>query len=307
MKRLVWVVTSLFLILSGLASGFYYFSQPPSGTTNLLLLGTAGKGYTGEDLTDTILYVSVNHQTAQTTLISVPRDIWIAPLRTKLNSVYHYQNLEGTKRVIEEILNQPVDYGIVINFDLFTQIIDFLGGVEVEVNPGFTDPRYPIAGRENDQCSGDPEFNCRYEQISFAQGKQILNGETALKYVRSRNATGEQGSDFARSKRQQQIILALKNKIFSPAFLLQPQKIKQLKQLVESGLITDLPREKYWSLLKTGLRFRSDKLKMTQLDDNHLINPPPNPAKYDQHWVLVPASGDWQEIQDYVAELLRTP
>ena len=123
-KKLILILVSLVLVLSGVVVAGYWLLLPPPGKTNLLILGTAGEGFAGEDLTDTILFTSIDNQTGQTSLISIPRDIWIAPLRTKLNSVYHYQGLEGTKQVIEQILDQPVDYGLVINFDLFTQIID---------------------------------------------------------------------------------------------------------------------------------------------------------------------------------------
>ena len=304
LKKLTIILTSLVLVLTGAGICLKYLLLPPTGYTNLLVLGTAGAGHTGEDLTDTILFTAINNQTGQTSLISVPRDIWISPLRTKLNSVYHYQGLEGTKEVIEQILGQPVDYGVVINFDLFTQIIDFLGGVKVEVNPGFTDSHYPIVGKENDLCNGDPEFGCRYEEITFPPGLQTLNGETALKYVRSRNAPDEQGNDFARSKRQQQLILAIKDRVLSPRFLFYPKRINQLIKLIGAHLVTDLPKDQYWSLAKTGLRFRASKLTMAVLDDNHLVNPPANPAKYDNHWVLVPATGNWEEIQDYIAGLL---
>jgi len=91
-------------------------------------------------------------------------------------------------------------------------MVDLLDGVEVDVENTFDDYRYPINGKENDLCDGDPEYDCRYEDIHFDQGLQLMSGETSLKYVRSRNAEGDEGTDFARSQRQQRLLLSFKEK-----------------------------------------------------------------------------------------------
>lgn len=283
----------------------YLLLRPSPGRTNILVLGAAGKGHIGGDLTDTVIFLSMDHQTGRTLVLSLPRDIWIPALRTKLNSVYHYQGMDGTKKVVEEILNQPVNYGLLINFDVFTQIIDTLGGVEVEVERSFDDYKYPLPGRENDPCGGDPDYKCRYEHIHFDAGLQHMDGERALKYVRSRFAEGEEGTDFARSQRQQRFLVAIKNKILSPSILLDPQKPLQLIEVVTANLETDIPQEKYFGFAKLALKFRSENLWMEVLDENRLVTPPPSKAKYDEQWVLIPRTGDWGEIQEYVVCLIE--
>jgi LCP family protein required for cell wall assembly len=114
------------------------------------------------------MFVSIDHISPSFTIISLPRDIWIPALRAKLNSVYYWGNqkeegggLPLSKSVVEEIVGQPVEYGIVIDFEGFQEIIDVLGGVEVNVERSFTDERFPIEGKENDECEGDPEYKCR--------------------------------------------------------------------------------------------------------------------------------------------------
>ena len=62
----------------------------------------------------------------------------------------------------------------------------------------FTDSQYPIAGKENDACGGDATFACRYKTVQFQAGSQHMDGKTALMYVRSRHAEGDEGTDFAR-------------------------------------------------------------------------------------------------------------
>lgn len=303
-KKIILGLGSGVLVITLLVLGLHFFLQPLPGRTNVLLLGIPGENHPGEDLADTIIFASIDNRTGKTLLLSLPRDIWIIPLRTKLNSIYHYQGMEKTKDVVSQILGQPVDYGVVIDFDLFTKIIDLFGGVTVGVERTFDDYKYPITGKEKDLCNGDPKYKCRYEHVHFEAGVQNMNGEMALKFVRSRNAEGEEGTDFARTRRQQKIILTIKDKILSLSFLLSPGKPLQLIKVITSNIKMDIPEEKYLDLFRIALKFRGKNLKMTVLNDGYLINPPTSKEKYDNQWVLVPKTGGWEEIQEYVKELL---
>lgn len=296
---------SLIVIALGLVFvGIVRFLEPPVGQTNILVLGVAGENQIGADLTDTMIFVSLDHNSGKTLLLSLPRDIWIASLRTKLNSVYHYQGMAETKKILSEILGQPVNYGVVINFTVFKKIVDSLGGVIVEVERSFDDYKYPIAGKEKDDCGGDKNYQCRYEHIRFEVGLQKMDGETALKYVRSRNAEGDEGTDFARSQRQQQLILAIKNKVLSPRFFLDFRRPLQLIKVVSWNIKSDIPSEKYVDFFKIALRIRSKNIKTAVLNNGYLINPPVS-EKYDRQWVLVPQSGSWEEIQEFVNQLYK--
>ena len=284
--------------------GVLSFLRPPSGRTNFLVLGVAGENYTGSDLTDSIIFVSLENQTGKTLVLSLPRDIWITPLRAKLNSVYHYEGMEETKKAVGEILGQKVDYSLVIDFNLFTKMVDFLDGVELTVERAFDDFKYPLVGKENDLCDGDKEFKCRYETISFKAGEQWMNSETALKYVRSRNAEGEEGTDFARSQRQQRLLIAIQKKIFTPQVILNPKRLTQLINLTVANIKTDIPKDKNLDLFKIALKLRKNKFKMEVLNDGYLINPPTSKARYDNQWVLIPKDGTWGAVQDHVKNLI---
>lgn len=302
-KTIFWV--GLWLTLLGvMILGLLFFLRPPAGRTNFLVLGVAGENHKGGDLTDSMIFLSMENQTGETLVLSLPRDIWIAPLRTKLNTVYHYQGLEETKKIVGEILGQKVDYGVIVDFNLFTKMVDNLGGVEVEVERTFNDDKYPIAGKENDLCDGDKEYQCRYEHLHFDAGKQLMNGEQALKYVRSRNAEGEEGTDFARSQRQQRLLLAIQKKIFTPQVLFNPKRLTQLANLVFANIKTDIPQSKYDDLFKIASRLRRNNFKMEVLNDGFLVNPPTSKAKYDNQWVLVPKAGNWKDIQSHIKGLL---
>jgi len=284
--------------------GVLSFLRPSSGRTNFLVLGVAGTNHSGGDLTDSIIFVSLENQTGKTLVLSLPRDIWIAPLRAKLNSVYHYEGMEETKKAVGEILGQKIDYSLVIDFNLFTKAVDLLGGVEVEVERSFDDQKYPLPGRENDLCNGDPEYKCRYESLHFEAGKQTMNGDQALKYVRSRNAEGEEGTDFARSQRQQRLLMAIQKEIFTPQILFNPKRLTQLTNLVLANIKADIPQSKYNDLFKIALKLRKNKFKMEVLNDGFLINPPTSKAKYDNQWVLIPKDGTWEAVQNHVKNLI---
>jgi len=303
-KKSIFVFGLTILIIGLVILALTFFLQPKPGRTSFLILGMAGENHSGQDLTDSMIFLSTENQTGKTLVLSLPRDIWIAPLRAKLNTVYHYRGMEETKKTVEEILGQKVDYGILIDFKLFTQLVDFLGGVEVEVERAFDDFKYPLPGKENDLCDGDPEYQCRYEHLHFEAGRQMMDGTTALKYVRSRNAEGEEGTDFARSQRQQRLLLALQKKIFTPRVLLNPWRIYRSIRIVLTNIKTDIPASDYFNLIKIGLKWRQANFKTLVLNDGYLITPPTSQQKYDNQWVLVPKSGDWQEIHLYVKDLI---
>ncbi|MCH7641109.1 LCP family protein [Patescibacteria group bacterium] len=142
---------------------------------------------------------------------------------------------ELAKHAIEQVVGMPMAYFVSVSFDGFKDSIDILGGVDVNVPVTFDDFFYPIKGRENDICNkssaeifllhekySDTElhhqFECRYENIHFDKGIQLMDGETALKFVRSR-ASAQHGGDFARSQRQQAVLFSIKNKILSTSAL----------------------------------------------------------------------------------------
>ena len=115
-------------------------------------------------------------------------------------------------------------------------------------------------------------------------------------YIRSRNAEGDEGTDFARSQRQQNLILALKKRVLSPEFFLHPQKTLQLVKILEKITETDISEEDYAFIGKLIIKTDFAKIKTLNLEE-FLINPPL--WQYGQ-WVLVPRTGDFKEIQELV-------
>ncbi|PIS14279.1 hypothetical protein COT64_03500 [Candidatus Shapirobacteria bacterium CG09_land_8_20_14_0_10_39_12] len=302
-KKIFKLLISLFLVVFFLwvfySVAFRWF-RLAEGRTNILFLGIPGGAHAGKDLTDTLIFFSIDHQTGDSLMFSLPRDIWIDSMRAKINTAYHYGGLDLAKAVTTEVLGQPINYAVLLDFGGFIKIVDVLGGVEIEVENAFDDYKYPIPGKENDNCDGDLEYQCRYEHLHFDAGWQLMDGEKALKYVRSRYAEGDEGTDFARARRQQRLLSAFVKKLFSFETFSHPSRISNLIGILKQGVKTDILPENYIGLAKLALKFDSQKLRTEVLD--FFVSPPAS-AKYDYHWVLIPRK-DWQEIHQHVLHLL---
>jgi polyisoprenyl-teichoic acid--peptidoglycan teichoic acid transferase len=313
---------------------------------NILLLGNSGGTHDGPQLTDSIIVASYNLKTSKVTLISIPRDLWVEGAKSKINAVYENgdgHKLQYAEDKIDDLLGFPIHYGVRIDFSGFEKAVDTVGGVDVDVERSFDDYMYPVEGKEDDLCgytekeiditeeqskqlnikagkqklfldpqgqiatdSAKLDFGCRYEHLHFDKGLTHMDGETALKYVRSRHALGIEGSDFARSKRQQRVIQAFREKALSLETLANPQKITSLVQTLGNSFETDIPPTAYLDLF--GLVKKMDgtnSVVLGQLDDGTslLINPPP--SQYGGGWVLIPPNNDFTIIQKYLSDKIN--
>lgn len=209
------------------------------GRINILLLGMGGEGHKGKYLTDTVMLVSINPETYQSAMLSIPRDLYVkipdtGGVHTKINAVYTFelrnqQNSVGSsfasmKKVIKDITDQEVHYYLALNFEGFKEIVDELGGVDVEVEHDIYDSRYP-----------GPNYS--YETFELSKGFHHLDAETALKYARVRHT---KGGDFGRAERQQQVIASAKRKAFSLKTIANPTKIATIMDVLGENMITDI-------------------------------------------------------------------
>ena len=276
--------------------------------TNVLILGAAGGDHEGADLTDTMMVLSVDAQKKSVALISIPRDTWSDTLKDKVNSAYHYGEEKSAKGggmvlakvVVEDVIGMPIHYGLLIDFSGFKKIIDVLGGVDVNVTRAFTDNEYPIAGKERDTCPGDPTNRCVYESIHFDEGRQHMNGDVALKYARSRHAEGEEGSDFARSRRQQDIMIALKDKIVHPTRWFSFDRLTALPKILDDATDTDMNFGELATVGKWFIKTKESEVKKIAFDAL-LVEPPV--YLYAGRYVLVPLAS-WDSIHTYLRTLV---
>lgn len=183
--------------------------------TTFLVLGTdmvSGREDSSE-LTDSILLLTLNAENNQVNTISLPRDLYNEAYQTRINALYYYgkdrypDNPEQfTEEVLEEMLKIKIDHSIVLHIEDLEELIDIMGGVEVTVPVAFTDSEFPRSGVD---VSVETDPAVLYEEISFEVGPQKMDGATALKYMRSRHSDNDEGTDNARSKRQQLVLESL--------------------------------------------------------------------------------------------------
>ena len=281
------------------------------GITNFLFLGIRGEGSDSPNLSDTIIVFSYNHFQKSAALLSIPRDLWVPSLQAKINTAFHYgeeasagAGITLAQAAILEVTGQPVHYTSVIDFALFREVIDLLGGINVINETAFTDTEFPIPGREKAL-----PVSSRYETITFPAGKIPMDGNTALKFVRSRHSQGESGTDYDRGRRQQAVISAIKEKMLSPQFLLDEQKFITLIDLVGSRLKTNLRPDLYPVLAKLALSLQGRPIRNLSLSDQPdengiviLFNPPT--YQYKGEWVLIPKNNNWGALKQYVQNRL---
>lgn len=299
---------------------------------NILLLGIGGEGHDGPNLSDSMIVASIEETGKDVALINIPRDLWTPDIKAKINAVYALgqekegNGLEITKNTISHLFGIPIHYGFRIDFDGFIEAIDLVGGLDLEVENTFTDYRYPIVGKEKETCgitieNKDGEvyfkdatgsatllteennpFFCRYEVLTFKKGPAHLDGKTALKFVRSRHGTGGENSDFARSARQQKVIEAFRQKIFSTETLLNPKRLLELATTFGNSIDTDIPTEDIGSFAKLAQKARDGNIRRIVLDsgrEDSLLEEG-DPADYLGQFVLVPAGKRWQEMAEYI-------
>jgi LCP family protein required for cell wall assembly len=274
--------------------------QSSDGRTNILILGIGGGTHEGADLTDTMMVLSMDNVKKTVVLISIPRDIWSDTLKDKVNTAYHYGGLILSKVVVEDVIGMPIYYAAVIDFSGFTKVIDAVGGINVDVPTAFTDTKYPKLGMENSTCPGDPTNACVYEVVHFDAGMQHMDGARALIYARSRHAEGQEGSDFARSLRQQIILVALKDWMTHPTKWMTLSRLRTLPKLLDDATDMDM---NIAQAITVGKRFASssqDQIKKIAFDQ--LLDSPLD-YLYNNLYVLVPQTS-WDDIHAYIKKQL---
>jgi polyisoprenyl-teichoic acid--peptidoglycan teichoic acid transferase len=207
---------------------------------NVLLVGVDATRFRTTVLTDTMMVVSLDPVGHTVTMLSLPRDLIDVPMSDgdvfgpKLNSLMSYADSnpdefpDGGMAALEDavgtLLGIDIQYHAELQFGSFIRMVDAVGGVDVEVVQGFTDPTYDGYGLEG-------------RGWSITAGPHHLDGRNALAFSRSRKAPGE--SDFTRALRQQQVIVALRDAVTKDGSLL--WELPGLLDAVGDAVRTDLP------------------------------------------------------------------
>lgn len=263
---------------------------------NILLLGIDEReGEYGPWRTDTMIVLTIDPENNTAGMLSIPRDLWV-PIpgysQNRINTANYTGDLKKYPgggpalaiKTVQHNLGIPIHYYVRVNFSGFVKAIDTIGGVDIYVEKEIYDPLYP------DNAYG-------YDPLYIPAGLHHMDGELALKYARTRHS----GSDFDRLRRQQQVIMAVRDKVLR--FDLLPQllpKLPELLKTVGAAVQTDLQPDELLNLAQLVRQIDDEHIKTAVIDNSMTVpTTTPNGAQ-----VLIPIP---DEIRAVVDEIFATP
>ncbi len=230
---------------------------------NILLLGVDQRpNQTIPGLTDTMMLITIDPAHGQVGMLSIPRDTWVKipayEIYNKINTAHRFGEIKNypgggpalAKQTVSDLIGYPVHYYLRVNFDGFREIIDLVGGIDIDVPRDLSDPTYP-------------DENYGYDPLFIPAGRQHMDGTLALKYARTRHVD----NDFERGRRQQQVILALRDRVLSQDML--PTMIRNLPALVRSlskSIQTDIPLDRLITLAELGRQVDFNQVEQAVID-----------------------------------------
>ena len=248
-------------------------TPPPSDRISILLTGVDSGHDRNHALTDTMLVISVSPSKGTVAMISFPRDIARFPLylggtyNDKLNSLQTAARNNPVKypdgpsmtlaKELEFLLGIPIQYTASINLEGFEKMVNLVGGVDIVVQRGIADPSYDW-------------FNGTYG-FFLSAGKHHLDGKTALAFVRSRMGAGD--NDFTRARRQQQLIVALKDELTDPGVI---AKLPQLLDVASRTVTTNVPPDKARDYMELAGTIDEANISRYVLGPPYAVHPPTN-------------------------------
>ncbi len=248
-------------------------SPVPGERINVLLMGIDSGPHRNHALTDTLIVVSLDADGRTVSMLSIPRDMVDVPLgdgRTfapKINSLLGYANRnkdefpEGGTRALQQavgaLLGVPIHYYSKIDLGGFVEVVDAVGGIDVNVKRALSDPNYGGYGV-------GPGW-------SIAAGKRHLDGKNALAYARIRKSVGE--SDFTRAERQQQVLIAIRDKAVKNNLLL---SLPGLLEALAGTVRTDVPDDRLPELAALAEEIGGDRTLQVVIRGNMLRSGGPN-------------------------------
>ena len=230
---------------------------------NILLLGVDQRpSEQGPTRTDTIIVITIDPATGHVGMLSIPRDLWVRipgyDVFGKINTAYVIGELRKypggasalVKQTVSELIGYPIHYYVKINFDGFRRFIDLIGGIDIYVPRDLNDPLYP-------------DDNYGYDPLFIPAGLHHMDGELALKFARTRHVD----DDYGRARRQQQVILAVKEQVMRADMI--PSLILRLPQLVQTftgSVETDIPISKAASLADLARQLDLNNIQQVVID-----------------------------------------
>lgn len=236
------------------------------GRVNILLLGVGDAGHAGSTLADTLIVASIDPESKDVAMLSLPRDLYV-PIpnngKNKINAAHAFGEMQKAgegpnlaKEVVGKVLDIPIHNYVRVDFTGFKKAVDVLGGVSIDVETALSDSEYP--------CDKDERRACGF---SVKAGTQTMNGATALKYARCRK--GNCGNDFGRASRQQEVLMAMREKALQLSTLTNPAKLAGMIDTIGSHVRTDLTTEELTRLAEILKEVDTAKVRSEVIDSEN--------------------------------------
>jgi len=309
------------------------------GRINVVLLGMRGENVEGGGLlADTIIVASIKPQENNVAMISIPRDLYVTVPGTtdkqKINTVNFYgeqqgkgKGLEAMQTILGEVLGIPIHYATSINFAGFTQFIDAIGGVDINLDEPFSEP---LQFQEEHVCDDNvftiPTGNYEYKKnekgkivasyplcknpdvecggaFHLPAGKQTLDGENALCFVRARKTS----SDFERAKRQQMVIKNVRTKLISAGTLTDFEKINNILNSLGDNVRTNVElweMKRFYEIYQAMGELNISQRVLENSTEGLLYNPP---MTKETGYILLPAGDNYDKIHEMAQNIFNLP
>jgi polyisoprenyl-teichoic acid--peptidoglycan teichoic acid transferase len=261
---------------------------------NVLLLGIDQRP--NEDpataRTDTMMILTLDPASKTAGMLSIPRDLYV-PLpdggQERINAAHVFGGPDLAKRTVEYNFGIPIHHHVRVNFNVLITLIDLVGGVEVNNENDIDDPLYP-------------DENYGYDPFRLKAGLHTLDGKTALKYARTRHGD----SDFHRIRRQQQVIMALREKFLSSDAVTKVlPNAPAILQSLEASIDTDLSHVQMVQLLLAAKDVPRESIARVSIDET-AVQPWTTPQGGS---VVIPIRDRLRELKDqlYAPSLIPSP
>lgn len=259
----------------------------------VLLLGVDERAQ-GDEVawrTDTMMVITLDPVTLQAGVLSIPRDLWVeipGYTHQRINTAHYigdYDDYPGggpalAMETVQYNLGINVDHYVRLNFQGFIDLVDEIGGIDIYVEETIDDPLYP-------------DYNYGYDPLYIDAGQHHFEGEMALKYARTRHGS----SDFDRIRRQQQVALAVLEKVSDPVVLTRlVAKAPDLYAKVEDSVSTDLKLDQIIALGVLATQVNREEIRSAAIDEN-CVEDWTTP---EGDMVLVPIRERMREKRDYL-------
>ncbi len=268
---------------------FHNSTLSKNDKTTFMLLGIDRRSRDEGYRTDIMVLVSVDKAKNKAVMISVPRDLWWKTGR--INATYIQDGWGEMQDAMEEITGLRPEKFVLTDFADFSWIVDSMGGVPVEVETTFTDSQYPV----------DATFE--YQTVSFTQGQEILTGERALIFSRSRKGDNDNG-DWGRMKRQHLILKGMLKAVKQPSSIFKNMELGKAFDMVTKGRMdTNLALSDAGYLWDLHKDYEKYTISSMYLDYDYLFTPPME--EYGGAWVLAPIGDSFSSFKLAVQDELN--